>query len=332
MLRLLAGARSRRSARCAAAAALVQRRRPPIPRSTPVWNLTDRLRGARERLLRRRVQRGVRVVDQRADPRRRTATATSRACRRTGRSWTRSGPPGLHAPKGLRSAARRAVCGRHRRQWSGFDIASGKEVVAREDRRRAVPQRPRHRARRHRLRVGLDGAARSSRCATGSRRCSWRAATWSSSRTACSWTAARLILGSDRSGAGARRGDAARPATRPRSRAERAPLRVRSRRRSSATLRDDAAGRRHRRHRARRQRRPAGHRRDRPAAAAREQRGRVTRARRSSRPAAPTSATSARGRLAIVPFLFANSVAAYDLTATSEVEGGRQAALQPPVG
>ena len=36
---------------------------------------------------------------------------------------------------------------------------------------------------------------------------------------------------------------------------------------------------------------------------------------RSSRPAAPTSATCRRTRTAVVPFLFENRVAAYDLTA-----------------
>ena len=84
---------------------------------------------------------------------------------------------------------RRAVGVRHRRGGGHRHRAARAITPAREDRGRAVPERPGDGARRHRLRVGLDHAARSTRCATARRRCSSRAATWWSSRTGCWWTA-----------------------------------------------------------------------------------------------------------------------------------------------
>ena len=75
-----------------------------------------------------------------------------------------------------------------------------------------------------------------------------------------------------------------------------------------------AAGGRHRRHRARRQRRPAGDRRHRPAPAAVSRAGEVTVLAKFTAGGADFGYVAAR-KLAIVPFLFSNSVAAYDLTA-----------------
>ena len=94
---------------------------------------------------------------------------------------------GLNAPKGLRSV-RGTLWVADIDEVVGVDIASGKDHLAREGRRRAVPQRPGHGARRHRLRVGFDALHASTRSRTARRRCSSKAATSSSSRTACWWT------------------------------------------------------------------------------------------------------------------------------------------------
>ena len=145
---------------------------------------------------------------------------------------------------------------RHRQRQGSF---------AREDRRRAVPQRPGD---------GPDGTVYVSDSAAlkiyrGAERQgvgrSSRAATWSSSRTACWWTAAPV---DPRHGSARRRSRAQAPGPRTRRgpAAQRASLRVRPAHRGADDP-DPEAGRRHRRDRAGRQRRAAGHGRHRPATA-----------------------------------------------------------------